>query len=36
LDRKRLAEEGEEWLDEESRRMDAVIEMVHRGGNDSD
>jgi hypothetical protein len=35
LDRRRTAEEGEEWLEAESRRMAAVAEMVHRGGDDT-
>jgi hypothetical protein len=32
LDRRRTIEEGEEWLEAESRRMATVAEMVHRGG----
>jgi hypothetical protein len=35
LIRRRTAAEGEEWLEAESRRMAAVAEMVHRGGNDT-
>jgi hypothetical protein len=35
MDRRRTAEEGEEWLAEESRRRDVVDEMVHRGGDDT-
>jgi hypothetical protein len=34
MDRRRNAEEGEEWLEAESRRMDVVAEMVYRGGDD--
>jgi hypothetical protein len=33
MDRKRTIEEGEEWLAEESRRVDVVAEMVHHGGD---
>jgi hypothetical protein len=35
MDRRRTAEEGEEWLEAKSRRMGAVAEMVHRGGDDT-
>jgi hypothetical protein len=36
IDRRRTEEEGEEWLAEEARKRDAVAELVHRGGDDSD
>jgi hypothetical protein len=35
MDRRRTTEEGEEWLEVESRRMNAVAEMVHRRGDDT-
>jgi hypothetical protein len=35
LDRRRTAEEGEEWLVVESRRRAAVAEMEHCGGDDT-
>jgi hypothetical protein len=35
LDRRRVEEEGEEWLAEEARRRDVVAELVHRGGDDT-
>jgi hypothetical protein len=28
-------EEGEEWLEAKSRRMDGLAEMVHHGGDDT-
>jgi hypothetical protein len=34
IDRRRTTEEGGEWLEVESRRMDTIVEMVHRGGDD--
>jgi hypothetical protein len=35
LDRRRTAEEGEEWLAKEARKQNAVVELVHRGGDDT-
>jgi hypothetical protein len=35
IDRRRMNMEDEAWLEAESRRMDAVAEMVHRGGDDT-
>jgi hypothetical protein len=35
LDRRRTAEEGEEWLVAESRRRATVAEMEHRRGDDT-
>jgi hypothetical protein len=35
LNRRRTAEECEEWLEAESRRRAAVAEMVHHGGDDT-
>jgi hypothetical protein len=35
LDRKRMEEEGEEWLAEEARKRSVVGELVHRGGDDT-
>jgi hypothetical protein len=31
LERRRTFEEGEEWLAQESRKMDAMLEHIHRG-----
>jgi hypothetical protein len=36
IDRRRMIAEDEVWLAAESRRRDAVAEMVHRGGDDTD
>jgi hypothetical protein len=33
IDRRRITEEGEEWLAEEAHRRDAMDEFVHRGGD---
>jgi hypothetical protein len=35
LDRRRTAEEGEEWLLEEAHRRAVVDELVYRGGDDT-
>jgi hypothetical protein len=35
LDRRRLEQEGEEWLAEEAHRRDIMAELVHRGGDDT-
>jgi hypothetical protein len=35
MDRKRTAEEGEEWLAEEAHNRSVVGELVHRGGDDT-
>jgi hypothetical protein len=35
LDRRRVVKEGKEWLAEESRRMDAALEQIHQGREDS-
>jgi hypothetical protein len=35
LDRKRTAEEGEEWLAGETRRMSIMLEQIHQGGDDT-
>jgi hypothetical protein len=35
VDRRRMNVEDEAWLEAESRRRDAVAEMVHRGGDDT-
>jgi hypothetical protein len=34
LGRRREFEEGEEWLAEESRRSDIMLERIHRGQDD--
>jgi hypothetical protein len=34
IDRRRMNVEDEAWLEAESQRMEAVAEMVHRGGDD--
>jgi hypothetical protein len=34
LDRKRTFKEGEEWLARESRKMEAMLECIHRGQDD--
>jgi hypothetical protein len=34
IDRRRSEEEGEEWLAGEARRRSAILERVHRGGDD--
>jgi hypothetical protein len=34
LDRRRLDEEGEEWLAREARRRSAMLEWVHQGRDD--
>jgi hypothetical protein len=34
LDRRRILEEEEEWLAQESRKMDAMLEHIHRGQDD--
>jgi hypothetical protein len=33
IDRRRMNVEDEAWLEAESRRVDAVANMVHRGGD---
>jgi hypothetical protein len=33
-DRRRTFEEGEEWLAQESHRVDAMLERIHRGQDD--
>jgi hypothetical protein len=35
IDRRRMSVEDEVWLESESRRRDAVAEMVHCGGDDT-
>jgi hypothetical protein len=35
MDRRRIIEEGGEWLAEEAHRRDAIDEFVHRGGDDT-
>jgi hypothetical protein len=35
LDRRRVEEEGEEWLAEEARRRNVVAKLVHRGDDDT-
>jgi hypothetical protein len=35
LGRRRTVEEGDEWLAEEARRMDATLEWIHWGSDDS-
>jgi hypothetical protein len=35
MDRRRMEEEGEEWLSEEARKWGAVAELVHQGGDDT-
>jgi hypothetical protein len=34
LDRRREFEEGEEWLANQSRQTDAMLERIHRGQDD--
>jgi hypothetical protein len=34
LDRRRTFEEGEEWLARESRKVDVMLERIHRGQDD--
>jgi hypothetical protein len=34
LDRRRTFEEGEEWLAQESHKMNAMLERIHRGQDD--
>jgi hypothetical protein len=34
LDRRRTAEEGEEWLAGEARRRSIMLEQIHQGGDD--
>jgi hypothetical protein len=35
IDRRRMNMEDDVWLEVESRRLDAVADMVHRGGDDT-
>jgi hypothetical protein len=35
IDRRRMNVEDEAWLEVESQRLNAVAEMVHRGGDDT-
>jgi hypothetical protein len=35
IDRRRMNLEDEAWLEAESRRIAAVADMVHRGGDDT-
>jgi hypothetical protein len=35
LDRRRTAEEGEEWKAGEARRMHVMLEQIHQGGDDT-
>jgi hypothetical protein len=35
IDQRRMNVEDEAWLEGESRRRNAVAEMVHRGGDDT-
>jgi hypothetical protein len=35
IDRRRMEEEGEEWLAEEARKRAVVAELVHWGGDDT-
>jgi hypothetical protein len=35
LDRRREFEEGEEWLAQQSRKMDTMLEQIHRGQDDA-
>jgi hypothetical protein len=34
IERRRTAEEGEEWLAEEAHRRSVIAELVHRGADD--
>jgi hypothetical protein len=34
LDRRRSAEEGEEWLAREARRLSTMLEWIHQGWDD--
>jgi hypothetical protein len=34
LDRRRTFKEGEEWLAQESRKTDTMLEQIHRGQDD--
>jgi hypothetical protein len=34
IDRRRLEEEGEEWLEGEARRRSVILEWVHQGRDD--
>jgi hypothetical protein len=35
IDRRRMNMEDEAWLEAESQRINAVADMVHRGGDDT-
>jgi hypothetical protein len=35
LDRRREFEEGEEWLAQQSRKTDTMLEQIHRGQDDA-
>jgi hypothetical protein len=35
LDRRREFEEGEEWLAQQSRKTDTLLERIHRGQDDA-
>jgi hypothetical protein len=35
LDRRREFEEGEEWLAQQSRKTDTMLERIHRGQDDA-
>jgi hypothetical protein len=35
LDRRKVVEEGEEWLAEEARKQEVVAELVHWGGDNT-
>jgi hypothetical protein len=35
LDRRREFEEGEEWLAQQSRQTDTMLERIHRGQDDA-
>jgi hypothetical protein len=35
LDRRRLEQEGEDWLAEEARRLSLDLESTHQGGDDT-
>jgi hypothetical protein len=35
LDRRREFEEGEEWLAQQSRKTDVMLEQIHRGQDDA-
>jgi uncharacterized protein involved in exopolysaccharide biosynthesis len=35
LDRRREFEEGEEWLAQQSRKTDIILEQIHRGQDDA-